>query len=200
MAGSRYEEISPVVDYKSVWKDIFIKCFRLINKKLFKKMSNYSLLSASSAAFGISKRVKIVLFFVIFTAVMYFYYAKRNINPNNIVSVTDSDLAENVDFFNEKNISSENDENSSIKFNILFWTMFFHNRDWVTGDSDEAGKEILESINCPVTNCFFTHNHTLLSDVTEFDAIAFHTPEYFKKSSMPSSRSPRQLYIMTSLE
>jgi hypothetical protein len=82
--------------------------------------------------------------------------------------------------------------------NILFWTRFFNNPSWVIG-GEEAGAETLKSVDCPVTNCFFTHNRNHLDDITNFDAIAFHGPEY-EKVPRPVQRNSNQMYIFASLE
>lgn len=203
-------------------------------------MTNYTLLNVNALSARISKKFKIIGFFLIFAAVMCFYYAKRSVDSNEGLSDKQSDLLGHktnlFDFdldqlgiktsqnnenpeLNQQNTDTDesspnhsnnpqnpsqtqiNPSNSSqnTKF-ILFWTRFFNNPDWVTGASDEAGAEILNSINCPATNCFFTHNHTLLSDLTKFDAIAFHAAEYLNRHLMPQMRSDHQLYIMALLE
>ena len=157
-------------------------------------MSSFPLLSAAPR---ITKKVKIVLFFIVFTAVMYFYYAERNLYPNtdNVTHFSPSSSIESIEVLN-----FEPPQSNSTKY-ILFWRRFFNNSDWVTGDTDEAGEEILKSVECPVTNCFFTHNHTILKDIREFDAIVFHAPEHTTKiQAMPKTRSAHQLYVMASLE
>jgi Fucosyltransferase, N-terminal len=82
---------------------------------------------------------------------------------------------------------------------VLFWTVFFNDHSWTTGPTSEAGEELLKSVNCPVTNCLFTHNKTLLDSITLFDAIIFHGPEY-RTTALPTVRSPHQLYVFSSLE
>lgn len=166
-------------------------------------MTNFPLLSATSTAPRITKKVKIVLFFIVFTAVMYFYYAKRNLNPNTdkVTHFIPSSSIESAEVLESRhNNYYGQPESNSTKY-ILFWRRFFNNSDWVTGDTDEAGEEILKSVQCPVTNCFFTHNHTILKDIKEFDAIVFHAPEHTTKiQAMPKTRSAHQLYFMASLE
>ena len=81
---------------------------------------------------------------------------------------------------------------------ILFWTRFFNHHDWYADKNGNAGEEILKSVNCPVTNCYFTHDRKYLKNVTEFDAIMFHGPEVMQK--IPQHANPNQLYIFVSLE
>lgn len=82
--------------------------------------------------------------------------------------------------------------------NILFWTEFFQHHTWYSKKSGDVGKETLESVNCPVTNCYFTHEKGYLKNVTEFDAIMFHGPEFIP--SIPHHANLDQLYIFVSLE
>lgn len=58
---------------------------------------------------------------------------------------------------------------------------------------------MLKSINCPVTNCFFTHNREYLSNVKDFDAILFHGAEVLI-GGVPPKRSSEQLYVYSNLE
>ncbi|KAH9640722.1 hypothetical protein HF086_007293 [Spodoptera exigua] len=55
---------------------------------------------------------------------------------------------------------------------------------------------------CPITNCFVTGNRELLHDITKFDVIVFHAPEFVQKGvqSLPAQRKPHQKYIFTSME
>jgi len=87
-------------------------------------------------------------------------------------------------------------ENKTI--NILFWTKFFGHDDWYAEADGNAGVKTLKSVNCPVTNCFFTHNHSYLSNKADFDAIMIHGPEYLH--DIPPHFSPKQMYIFVSLE
>ncbi|KAG5669979.1 hypothetical protein PVAND_000268 [Polypedilum vanderplanki] len=82
--------------------------------------------------------------------------------------------------------------------NILFWSKYFGDTTWYSG-SDEAGKEVLKSVECPVTNCFFTHDYNFLDNVTKFDAIAFHGPELIR-NIVPLNRNQNQIYIFVDLE
>lgn len=127
--------------------------------------------------------------------VMKFYDDSQVISVN---TDRESDIEEN-DEANNDNEEDQIEENyQNVTKNVLFWTKFFNNPDWYTG-KDDAGEEVLKSVNCPVTNCFFTHNKKLLKDITQFDAIAFHGPEY-RRDPLPTIRSPHQLYIFVSLE
>ncbi|XP_022825614.1 alpha-(1,3)-fucosyltransferase C-like [Spodoptera litura] len=51
-------------------------------------------------------------------------------------------------------------------------------------------------------NCFVTGNRELLQDITEFDAIVFHAPEFVQKGvrELPQRRKSHQKYIFTSIE
>ena len=83
--------------------------------------------------------------------------------------------------------------------NILFWRHFFHiPHNWYAEENGNADKKTLESVNCPVTNCFFTHNHRYLKNLADFDAIMIHGPEKFY--IIPPHYSPKQLYIFASQE
>lgn len=82
--------------------------------------------------------------------------------------------------------------------NILFWTEFFQHHTWYSKQDGNVGKEDLESVNCPVTNCYFTHEKGHLNNVTEFDAIMFHGPEFIPQ--IPQHVNLDQLYIFVSLE
>lgn len=88
--------------------------------------------------------------------------------------------------------------NSSQKV-ILFWTNFFKIRYW-SMPNETNGEEYLKSIQCPVTNCIFTHDKKYLEDTHKYDAIVFHSAETWWKLDLPTTRSPHQLYVSTSLE
>jgi hypothetical protein len=82
--------------------------------------------------------------------------------------------------------------------NILFWTKYFGQLDWYANEDGYAGKETLESVNCPVTNCFFTLNHSYLSSEADFDAIMIHGPELIQ--DIPPHIDSKQMYIFVSQE
>jgi hypothetical protein len=160
-------------------------------------MSNYVLLNTKVARN--SKRFKLISIVIIFTTLTTFYYGYKFYEP--------TDKAEKISGkFSMAEITSKIYKNQEGKIkkpqkkkNILFWTRFMGDTYWTTGDTEEAGEEILKSVQCPVTNCFFTHNHNLLGGETKFDAIIYHYPE-LRKFQWPKKRSQNQLYIMTSLE
>lgn len=86
------------------------------------------------------------------------------------------------------------------QINILFWKPRFGT--WY-GYSDERGevtKQALEGVNCPKTNCFWTHDKNYTDgDYTKFDAIIFNSHEPLFKI-LPTRRSPHQLYIFSTEE
>jgi len=160
------------------------------------------------------KKLRTLIFLIIVTLAVLFIYTcvPRNFLGINSLKSTvlnsskgfdDSESEEFNDYYdilNDENIKETTEkifETGGTK-NILFWTRFFNNPDWYTG-KDEAGEEVLKSVQCPVTNCFFTHNKELLGDIRKFNAIAFHGPE-FRRSPLPDIRSPEQFYIFVSLE
>lgn len=69
---------------------------------------------------------------------------------------------------------------------------------WYLG-GDQLGEDILKSIGCPATNCFFTHNRQYLKNYTDFDVVLFHASEYLD-DKIPPLRSPKQLYVFNVLE
>lgn len=158
------------------------------------------------------KKLRTLIFLIIVTLAILFIYTCAPCNflgikysaLNSSGSFKDSESDEFNNYYdilvNDEKVEATTEtiiETGGTK-NILFWTRFFNNPDWYTG-KDEAGEEILKSVQCPVTNCFFTHNKELLGDIRKFDAIAFHGPE-FRRVPLPNVRSPEQLYIFVSLE
>jgi hypothetical protein len=85
------------------------------------------------------------------------------------------------------------------KFFVLFWTKFFGIPYWNMGN-ETNGSEYLEAVDCPVTNCVFTHNKELISPVYYYDAIIFHGAESWGMMDLPAVRSTHQLYVMASQE
>lgn len=167
-------------------------------------MIKYKNLNGSQNLNVVPKRkLKFLLIITIITLSLAFLYlyipyrlelAQANLQNESASSQTDQNDNDSYDEVPEEKIF----QTEGTK-NILFWTRFFNNPDWITGKQDEAGEEILKSVQCPVTNCFFTHNKSHLSDITEFDAIAFHGPEV-RRAPLPTVRSPHQMYIFVSLE
>lgn len=158
------------------------------------------------------KKLRTLIFLIIVTLAVLFIYTCvprnllgiKNTALNSSARFKDSESDEFNDYYdiliNDEKVKETSEtivETGGTK-NILFWTRFFNNPDWYTG-KDEAGEEILKSVQCPVTNCFFTHNKELLGDIRKFDAIAFHGPE-FRRAPLPDVRSPEQFYIFVSLE
>lgn len=94
--------------------------------------------------------------------------------------------------------SPEIEEIKPTKF-ILFWVQFDSDKSWYTGGPEEVGEDLLKSVQCPETNCIFTHNRSL-TNLTNFDAILYHIPSGLHPFQMPKERSEHQLYVMVSLE
>jgi hypothetical protein len=159
-------------------------------------------------------KLKLFILLIMMTATFLLFHTTRR---NEIFSIeneytllsesqvqpltTDKEIDINTDYDDDDNDDygeGEKSESNGTKY-VLFWTRFFNNPDWYTG-KDEAGEEVLKSVQCPVTNCIFTHNKDLLNkNVKNFDAIAFHGPEY-RMVPLPTERSLHQLYIFVSLE
>ncbi|XP_070495208.1 alpha-(1,3)-fucosyltransferase C-like [Chironomus tepperi] len=153
------------------------------------------------------KKLKTLIFLIIVTLTVLFIYTCI---PRNFLGI--NSVYNSSDKFNDSESDEDNEYYDIIidqqakdqvveiggTKNILFWTRFFDNPDWYTG-KEEAGEDVLKSVQCPVTNCFFTHNKELLGDIRKFDAIAFHGPE-FRRTPLPDVRSPEQFYIFVSLE
>lgn len=87
---------------------------------------------------------------------------------------------------------SKRDE--SDKKYILYWMKFFGEE-----FKNKTNENYLESIGCPVTNCIFTENKSLMNH-HEFDAIIFHAAESWKLMDLPETRSPHQVYVMVAQE
>jgi len=89
---------------------------------------------------------------------------------------------------------------------ILYFTEYFESRDWLF---DHAGQYFGEgqvpflTNNCPVNNCFITHNRSHLPGLSEFDALIFHAWDMpILKWNLPDedSRKPNQVYVFFSIE
>jgi hypothetical protein len=153
----------------------------------------------------VKRKQKIYLLLVIVTVTILLYNtSRRSISPithecSIFTASDDKRLESDKKRVNIIDNAQEIPLEKNVTKYVLFWTRFFNNPDWYTGKED-AGEEVLKSVQCPVTNCFFTHNKDLLDkDITKFDAIAFHGPEY-RTTPLPYVRSPHQLYIFVSLE
>ncbi|XP_063382915.1 alpha-(1,3)-fucosyltransferase C-like [Cydia fagiglandana] len=53
---------------------------------------------------------------------------------------------------------------------------------------------------CKVNSCYVTPNRSLLPNISQFDAVAFHGPEITKYVPGPKVRSPHQKYVFVSRE
>lgn len=63
------------------------------------------------------------------------------------------------------------------------------------------GQQTFIKRRCPVNNCFVTPDKTLLSDLTEYDAVLFHGPEISKHLiRWPRRRSQHQKFVFVSKE
>lgn len=92
----------------------------------------------------------------------------------------------------------DSDHNDGKKY-ILFWTNFFTIKFWGM-ERETLNESYFESINCPVTNCIFTHNKNLRYAPHMYDAMVFHGAESWSLIGLPSTRSANQVYIMASME
>lgn len=82
---------------------------------------------------------------------------------------------------------------------ILFWTKYFDIEFWGM-DEETYREESLMSLNCPTTNCIFTHNKKHLENPEQYDAIIFHGSERWFNVDLPEKRAPNQLYIVATKE
>ena len=94
-------------------------------------------------------------------------------------------------FVNKKNLTE--------KKTILFYTRYDEkNPRWGKIPETYVMKGT-KSEDCPYTNCVFTHNHSYLKNIEEFDAIIFQrNVNHFWVP--PSKRRQGQLYIMKNHE
>lgn len=97
-----------------------------------------------------------------------------------------------VDDYSSKHTSEK------VKY-IALWTPFFTVKNWGF-NNETVGKEWLQSINCPRTDCVFTNNKKLLDQPHLYDAIVFHGSENWKLLQLPKSRRASQLYVMATME
>lgn len=82
---------------------------------------------------------------------------------------------------------------------ILFRTTFFTSENWLMPNLTN-GYEYLKRINCPVSNCIFTHDKNYLSEPYLYDAIVFHAAQPWIAMDLPKTRSPHQSYVAVMLE
>lgn len=97
-----------------------------------------------------------------------------------------------------KNIPKTNQRNADTKY-ILFWTPWWHLVHWNMG-AEILGKEYLKSIDCPVTNCIFSHNRSFLPQPTDYDALIFHMGNLWGFDDLPEFRREDQIYIVANEE
>lgn len=71
---------------------------------------------------------------------------------------------------------------------ILFWTTFFHWKDFDFG----MGQEPFVRAGCRVTNCMTTDDRNFLNDS---DALLFHPINYDPVGDVPPHRNPHQRYV-----
>ena len=56
------------------------------------------------------------------------------------------------------------------------------------------GQEPFISSNCPVTNCYVTDDRSLLSSISEYDAILFHARDMDKRVIQVTEKTKTVLY------
>jgi len=95
-------------------------------------------------------------------------------------------------------VSPQQKDDKEIK-HILFWNNFFDSNYWAM-EKEFQGEEYLKEMDCPVTNCIFSHNRKFLSSPTDYDGIVFHVAEPFDVLDIPEKRSEDQIYIMANQE
>ena len=82
---------------------------------------------------------------------------------------------------------------------ILYYTKVFDMENFAFG----FGREPFLNLGCPVNNCFATNNRSFLEDLSDFDAIMFHSRNMNTKHlDIPdqSKRKPHQRYVFFSKE
>jgi alpha-1,3-fucosyltransferase len=88
-------------------------------------------------------------------------------------------------------------EKSDKVINVLFYNDYFGIPNWGMGNNI-LGAPYFQSLNCPVTNCIFSHDPNHLPQMTDYDAIVFHIYQAFDADhfSWPIKRKSDQLYVM----
>jgi len=97
-----------------------------------------------------------------------------------------------------KNIPTTEHRNDSIKY-ILFWTSWWFFQNWQMG-AEVLGEDYLRSVDCPVTNCVFSHDRNFLPEPTDYDALVFHVGDFIDIDDLPEFRRDDQIYIMANEE
>lgn len=142
------------------------------------------------------KMKKILIFLTIFTLSFWCLVEYQNLN-NLSVHQKPTPVYKVI---SEKQIDAKYLKSNQEKRNTLFWTRFLNNTSWYTGGGEEVGADLLEKAQCPDKNCFFTHNHNLLANETQFDAIIFDIHDEFNLEMIPKARSENQIYFMITNE
>ncbi|CAG9810437.1 unnamed protein product [Chironomus riparius] len=96
------------------------------------------------------------------------------------------------------NVPKTSQRNESLKY-ILFWTTWWYFPLWYMG-KEVQGEEYLKSIDCPVTNCVFSHDRHLLPRPTDYDALVFHVGDCLDIDDLPSARREDQFYVVADEE
>ena len=122
--------------------------------------------------------------------VIHFFYSISKPNPSK-PSINHFKIMQEDDY-------SSKHTSEKVKY-IALWTPFFTVKNWGF-NNETVGKEWLQSINCPRTDCVFTNNKKLLDQPHLYDAIVFHGSENWKLLQLPKSRRTSQLYVMATME
>ncbi|KAK6179569.1 hypothetical protein SNE40_011896 [Patella caerulea] len=123
--------------------------------------------------------IKRCLVFVVVIVVGYTLLTNEDLNDTSNIKNNPTKI------FPERTVSQRD-----IK-RILFWTKSYGSITWETNSISDAFK------GCAVSKCIFTADKSLVS---ESDALLFHPPDIISTFSLPSVRSPEQIYIYASLE
>lgn len=121
-----------------------------------------------------SKRVGFVLV-IILTIYTWFYYS------SNRVAVTKTTV-----------------EQKNLKY-ILQWSPHYS----IPFNEMKSDVTTFVERKCDCTNCFVTHNRSLLANVEDFDVILFHGPDLSRmkdQPELPPRRHPKQKYVFVSIE
>lgn len=93
-------------------------------------------------------------------------------------------------------VSEEQSKNDS-QIYILFFNGCFGLPFWGLG-KETLLEDDLKSVNCPHTNCVFTHKPDLIKNIHDFDAVIFNV--WYPDSTVPLTRTSRQHYIFAANE
>lgn len=98
----------------------------------------------------------------------------------------------------EKFIDIQNEVNNETKRKILFWTNFYDDPFWGLKKSN-FNENYFKNLKCLQSNCELSFNFTNHENISNFDALVFHTSESHPRS-IPSVRYSHQVYIMGTKE